>query len=154
MNGTVSADARMKKIVLVACAGLKQKQPSPAKELYTSPLLREARRYAEREGDAWYILSAKHGLVRPDDVLDPYDATLARMKAQEREVWALRVFRQLAHEGVTKDDQVVFLAGHFYRAYLEKLLHAAGNFIAVPMTGLGIGKQIVWLRQRNKERTA
>jgi hypothetical protein len=37
------------------------------------------RRYAESHADAWCILSAKHGLVEPAQVLAPYEVTLNRL---------------------------------------------------------------------------
>lgn len=41
---------------------------------------------------AWGILSAKHGLVMPDDVLDPYDQ---RLEAGMESEWSDRVLQQL-----------------------------------------------------------
>lgn len=45
------------------------------------------RTYADREHDAWWILSAKHGLVDPDgDPIEPYDETspVRQSNANER----------------------------------------------------------------------
>lgn len=62
-------------IVLVGCAAKKLDYRAPARELHTFQLFRSARMWAEREGDAWYILSALHGLVPPDRVLQPTTCT-------------------------------------------------------------------------------
>lgn len=56
---------------LVGCASQKLKRPAPARELYVSPLFKKASAYAEATCDRWYVLSAKHGLVHPDAVLEP-----------------------------------------------------------------------------------
>jgi hypothetical protein len=61
---------------LVGCAARKLQGPAPARELYVSQLFRKASAYAEATCDRWYILSAKHGLVHPDTVLEPYDVRL------------------------------------------------------------------------------
>ena len=42
------------------------------------------RRYVERTCDSWWILSAVHGLVAPDDALEPYDVTLNDASRAER----------------------------------------------------------------------
>ena len=52
-------------IALVACVKTKAETPRPARDLYVSDLFRKASAYAEKTADAWYILSAKYGHVRP-----------------------------------------------------------------------------------------
>ena len=63
-------------IVLVSCAAQKQETPMRAADLYTSPLFRRAREYAEAHGGAWFILSALHGLLDPERTTAPYEFTL------------------------------------------------------------------------------
>lgn len=63
-------------VFLVSCVAEKRPAPSVARDLYRSPWFLKARGLAEREGAAWFILSAEHGLVEPDDVVAPYDRTL------------------------------------------------------------------------------
>ena len=60
-------------VLLVSCSKSKLDHPAAAKELYTSPLFRHARHYAEGLGAPWFILSAEHGLVAPDEWLAPYE---------------------------------------------------------------------------------
>ena len=64
------------RVVLVACAKSKVSQPAAAKDLYSSARFRKARAYAEKLGDPWFILSAEHGLVAPDEWLAPYERYL------------------------------------------------------------------------------
>ena len=71
------------RIGIVACSKTKLATPAPAKDLYTSPLFKAARAYCERTYDRWFILSALHGLVEPETVIEPYDVTLARMTAAD-----------------------------------------------------------------------
>jgi len=47
-----------------------------AKDLYVSTLFFGRRSFVERSCGQWWILSAEHGLVHPDEVLGPYDVTL------------------------------------------------------------------------------
>ena len=41
-----------------------------------------ARRYAETHAERWYILSAAHGLVDPERIIDPYDISLNGRKCR------------------------------------------------------------------------
>lgn len=124
---------------LVACSGSKLDRPAAARDLYTSQLFRKASTYAERTCDRWFILSAEHGLVRPDSVLAPYDT---RLTGRTAPVWGDRVRTQLAHElsdvpGVT----LVALAGTNY----QQVLRPCQWPFQIPMKGLGIGQQLGWL---------
>jgi hypothetical protein len=78
-------------IALVSCVKSKQTKRAQAKDLYTSPLFRRARRYAEQAADRWFILSAKHGLLDPLKVIAPYEQTLAPMADRKQWAWALRL---------------------------------------------------------------
>ncbi len=50
-------------VALVSCVKSKRAVASPARELYVSPLFKGMRAYAETRADAWYILSAEHGVL-------------------------------------------------------------------------------------------
>ncbi len=67
-------------IVIVPCGAAKLDRPAPAAELYTGPLFRSAYLAAQAlqagRGDEVLILSAKHGLVRPGELLEPYNVRL------------------------------------------------------------------------------
>ncbi len=132
------------KVVLVACASQKLDHPAPAADLYQSAWFKKASRYAQITGDRWYILSAKHGLVGPDEVIAPYDQMLNR-KAQ-REAWARRVLAALTRLVRPEGAEIVFLAGLRYRDPLVEWLTARGYGVQVPMAGLGIGQQLRWLK--------
>lgn len=69
------------RIALIACSAAKQSVPMPAADLYTGSLFRLSRAWVERRIASgaiadWGILSARHGLVAPDMVLEPYDVKL------------------------------------------------------------------------------
>ncbi|MFF2244294.1 DUF6884 domain-containing protein [Arthrobacter sp. NPDC058130] len=132
---------------MVACAAAKLDRPDPARELCVSQLFRKASAYAEATCDRWYILSAKHGLVHPDTIIEPYDVRLGARTPGAPPVhgWAARVRDQLAAEfagleGVT----IVALAGEQYRTALQDVPWP----VEVPMKGLGIGQQLGWLTRQ------
>ena len=116
-----------------------------AGELYTSDLFRKSLAYARRLApDAIYVLSAKYGLLALDAKVDPYDETLLRMPAAAVRAWADRVLVQLGQVADLRADRFTFLASARYRRYLlPGLGHAE-----VPMEGLGIGRQLSYLKAR------
>ncbi len=137
----------MSKVVLVACVGRKLDRAAPAAELYRSPWFRKARRYAELVGERWWILSARYGLVAPDEVIEPYDRTLRRMPARRRRLWTYQVLENLTLTTVPTWDKVTILAGRAYRELLVAWLLYRGYTVSVPMEGLGIGQQLRWLNR-------
>ena len=137
----------MQRIVLLSCVSKKLDTKSRARDLYISPLFRYALKYAESlDTDKIFILSAKYGLVGLDEEIEPYELTLNGMKSIEKKVWADNVLKQLASESDLDNDEFVFLAGENYRKYL--VLHIK-NY-NVPMQGLGIGKQLKFLKDKTR----
>ena len=114
-------------LFVVPCGGSKLDQPAPARELYTGTYFRELLGAAEIEAAATtvalgvevrvMILSALHGLVDLDDVLDPYDVTMTGPNSVSVDRLALQL-RDLA-----VDDLEVY--AFLPRAYHDRLRAAA-----------------------------
>ena len=137
----------MRTVVLISCVSQKLDKKARAKDLYISTLFRKNISYAKSlHPDAIYILSAKYGLLKPDDEIEPYDVTLNTMKASERKSWAMTVLEQLKREESLTYTKYIFLAGANYRKYLLPSL----KHYEVPMEGLPIGKQLQFLTEKLK----
>ena len=137
----------MAKIVLISCVSKKLDRKSKSGDLYISPLFRYALKYTKSlNPDKIFILSAKYGLVGLDDEIEPYDLTLNKMKSDEIKIWANNVLKQLARESDLNNDEFIFLAGENYRKYL---LPNIKNY-KIPLKGLGIGKQLKFLKEHIK----
>lgn len=132
------------RVALVSCVKTKRAEASPAGDLYTSPLFVGMRSYAKHHADTWYILSAKHGLLRPDEMVEPYEMTLKKMKKADRNAWADRVQHQLLAV-LPPVAEVIFLAGECYREGLVPFLQQRGFTVQVPMAKLKMGPQLQWL---------
>ena len=65
------------------------------------------------------------------------------MNLEERRKWGESVVSHLRKEADLEQDEVVFLAGKRYREFLTPYIK---NY-KVPMEGLGIGKQLKFLKQ-------
>ena len=145
----MTASSDLNRVYLISCVSKKLAQPAPAAELYQSALFQKSRAFVDSRlsaQDRWFILSAKYHLVRPSDVIAPYEVTLNRMRAGERQLWAATVLAQLEPE-LAQVNEVIFLAGKKYRESLEGAILNGGCSVSVPMAKLGIGYQLQWLSQ-------
>jgi len=132
-------------LVLVGCAKTKASTASPARTLYQSSLFEKRRRYAETRGRSWYVLSAEHGLVHPDALLEPYDVALAEQSDDYRRAWAHWVAAKLRRvEGELHGRVIEIHAGAAYAGPLLPLLRAAGAVVSQPTVGLRQGEQLAW----------
>lgn len=132
-------------LVLVGCAKRKRATAAPARDLYTSPLFRKSRAYAESAGVQWFVLSAKHGLVSPATVLEPYDLTLATTSREYRREWARRVLSELEEACDSLDGKSIEVhAGAAYATSLRPVLEARGALVSEPLQGLRQGQRLAW----------
>ena len=135
-----------RRIPLVACVGKKKSWALPGRDLYVSHWFQKASACVRQVADEWYILSAKHALVAPETVIEPYDETLTWMPAASRRAWARGVVDQL--RGVLEaGDEITILPGKSYRENLAGTIREMGCSVHVPMEGLRIGEQLRWLNQ-------
>lgn len=131
-------------LCLVSCGRRKVSNAVPAKDLYCSPQFRMTRQLVESQGWPWFILSAKHGLLDPERMTEPYDKTLKTMNKVEQEEWAETVMDAL-HPCLAGVRSVVIFAGEVYRQHLEPELRRRCIEVHVPMEGLRQGEQLAWL---------
>lgn len=138
------------RVGLVGCVKSKLLQPARAKDLYTSALFRGRRSYVEESCDRWFILSAAHGVVDPEAVLEPYDRTLKHAPIAERRRWAAKVLGMLETQ-LGDFGPLVFEihAGAEYRDHgLTAGLIAQGAQVEVPAAGLPIGRQLSYYKSQ------
>lgn len=109
------------KIGLVMCGKQKQEQPCAAKDLYISDRFQSHYKWAKQHCDEVYILSAKHGLVSPQQLLEPYDVNLISLSYEQQILWGQMVAAQLMYSGCNKDDVVYCLADETYRTFTKFL---------------------------------
>lgn len=138
------------RVFLVSCAKSKLSRKARAAELYVSPLFQKARGYAERHSNRWFILSAKHGLVRPETTISPYNLTLKTMPREDRKLWASNVLDSLRRT-LKPTDLITILAGQRYREFLVPALLRDGYAVEQPLEGKSLGRQLQWLNQQKSE---
>lgn len=136
--------------VFIGCVKSKKTKPCKASELYTSSLFRYSFRYALSltKRDKIFILSAKYGLVKPDDIIQPYELTLNSMNKRQRQQWAYKVYKQLVREGIDFNEEAIFLCGKKYREFImTKFTNAKA-----PLENLGLGEQLQFYKEALNEK--
>ncbi len=124
---------------------MKRSEKSKAADLYVSPLFKMNLAYARTfKPDAIFILSAKYGLLELDQEIETYNQTLNYMKSSEIKTWADEVFEELSLKTDIPNTEFIFLAGERYRKFLIPHM----PHFQVPMQGLGIGKQLQYLKNK------
>jgi hypothetical protein len=135
---------KTRRAILVACGAAKLDRPAPVADLYIGLLFRKARGYAEAARHPWFVLSARHSLVEPGTVLEPYDAKLADLTPEEQTAWADGVARALFLRGFGGWGVFEVHAGNTYVRSLRAALAPIALDILDPLAGLGIGRRLRW----------
>ena len=136
------------KIALVSCSKLKQSYSCLAEEMYSkSSLFKKATSFVKNNYTRWFILSAKYGLLQPEDIIDPYNISLNKFEKNELILWSDSVFIKILDLYPTEID---FYAGNNYRKYLIPKLQDKGIVCSVPLTGMGIGEQLRFYNEQWK----
>ena len=135
-------------IALVSCAKGKVATKCEARSLYSSQLFTKASRWVEGNYHQWFILSALYGLLPPDTTVAPYDLTLNGMSSKHIKDWTEGVAKDVVATGA---DNVHIYAGKNYRKFLVPILLEHGIQVTVPLSGLGIGKQLAWYKIKEQQ---
>lgn len=119
--------------IIIACGSKKLSHPAKAKDIYVGSLFRGARRAAEATGLPWFIMSAKYGIIPPDQTIEPYDMTYG--KTTGKKAW--EISEQIQRLGMSRPIWALVPA-----RYAQVLSAAVGSQeIRTPLRGLSMGNQ-------------
>ena len=130
----------MSDIVLVQCTDSKRRdrETCPAKDLYKGQYWEAMKAYAESRPEPWGILSAKHGLLGPEQPIAPYDEKGLSVD-QSRDI-----ARHLKDMGF---KTVRITAGKDYTDPLTPELERVGIDVIEVCRGMKIGKRTAKLNE-------
>ena len=132
----------MKNVVLISCTSKKKPYRCMAKELYdASDLFRASYSWAKRKGCEAYILSAKYGLLKEDEIIEPYNETLLDKTPKEIAEWQNSVIATLKEKFDVGSTNFIILAG---KKYCEPIIHYLDHY-ELPLKGMRIGERISYL---------
>lgn len=145
----------MKRICIIPCGKKKiwdkhsDYGPMEAKDVYISPFGKACQAYATMFFENWVILSAKHGFLRPNDiVLENYD--LAFDSKSDEVISIEQLQKQMVDKSLLQFDEIVLLAGKKHKKVVTKLYPE--EMITYPLEGCkGIGYMLQRLKEAVKE---
>ncbi|AAP09775.1 MULTISPECIES: DUF6884 domain-containing protein [Bacillus] len=145
----------MKRICIIPCGKKKiwdkhsDYGPMEAKNVYISPFGKACQAYATMFFENWVILSAKHGFLRPNDiVLENYD--LAFDSKSDEVINIEQLQKQMVDKSLLQFDEIVLLAGKKHKKVVTKLYPE--EMITYPLEGCkGIGYMLQRLKEAVKE---
>lgn len=124
----------MTNIALVACSKDKLNCDAAAQDMYQTRLFVIRKQIAERDFDAWFILSSKYGLVHPFDVISPYEDWMQKWLKAKRVNWQLNILEALQ---IVEFDSITIHAGKaYYDPVLEAGLRERGANVSIPTRGM------------------
>jgi hypothetical protein len=132
--------------VLISCSKSKGGHRDLARNMYVSPLYRKSVMVAEGWGIPFSILSAKYGLLSPDDLIEPYEMTLKGASKQFKSDWAKKVDEQIRNTLDRKKRLIVLAGDDYYAPLVEASVERPLSFLA-PMRGISLGNRLVFLNQ-------
>ena len=151
-DALVGADGRSP-LMVIGCGRGKLPMAAPARNLYTSERFRTSFGLALDLPTSHAVLSAKHGVVGPDQILEPYDLDLLTLPDADQRSWADQAVNQLAilAEGRT----ITVLACDAYARPLLKANQARPKPVEIitPWLELGAPERLVWLREARRMAT-
>jgi hypothetical protein len=131
---------------LISCSKSKGGHRDLARNMYVSSLYRKSVMVAEGWGLSFSILSAKHGLLDPDETIEPYDLTLKGASKQFKLEWAHKVDEQIRGSRIRNKYLIVLAGDDYYAPLTEAGTRDPLKFFA-PMRGLSLGNRLVFLNQ-------
>lgn len=143
------------KIAFINCSKEKRKGTWPAGLIYDeSDLFKKSKSYVKSQAfDQYYILSAKFGLLHPEDVIESYNVALKDFKKAELMEWASKVNEQLK-ERVPDMTEAHFYTSEDYCRYLIPLLEGRGIKVTRYLEGLSIGRKLSWYKNNTPQAAA
>jgi hypothetical protein len=138
-------------LLLITCVYEKADGPHAAKDLYRSAYFGRLRRYAEAQGKPWFVVSAEHGLVQPEEWLVPYERYLPDTPLWYQEVWGSWVVTRLRLlAGDLAQRTVELHLGPEYVAQVAPRLEEAGAVVRVPLAGVPAEHQLAWYDEQER----
>lgn len=140
---------------LIPCTKNKQDYPCTAREMYRpSALFRGAWEVATGNEEQILILSAKYGMLRPGDRIEPYDETLSGAPRKRKHEWAFNLFHgpePRITDWIRPGDTVVSYLGADYAVFLLPWLESRGVTVKQPLKGMSQGKRLQWFKSWRDE---
>jgi hypothetical protein len=140
---------KQQKIALVAAPKRQRGIVCRAADQYDpSPVFRRAREYCQRHYSEWLILSVRHRLLSPHQVIGPGELTFNTLSGEERAAWIECVAAHLRARYERSADPLAFVL-YTSQRHADLLMRAAPDLtFELPLSGLRLRERIEWYDER------
>ena len=128
-------------IYIISCGSKKRDSICLAKDMYVGPLFKAALAYARARvpESNIFIISAKYGILRLNDVISPYNEKMGINGS----ITIDKISFQANQLGIV-DQQITVLAGSAYTSFLRDVFEK----FETPLAGLSLGYSIQFLKRK------
>lgn len=134
------------RILLMSTANRKRKGILAARHLYISPMFQLGLNYANQfDTDAFFLLSAKYGLLDPEKELSAYPETMSSLKKDDIKEWANAIVEQLKNNFDLEETEVIVLALSRFAKPISMLLPK----YKAPLLGMTMSEALAFLRNNS-----
>lgn len=121
-------------LCVIGCSKRKRKNKTIAEKLYLGTLFKKSVEYCKLMKFDFIIVSAKYGVLLPDQMIEPYDKVLKNKK--DADLLLQKIDKNKINELFFEYDNIIFFCGKYYR-YLFDFYEQKHKFInGVHKTGL------------------
>lgn len=110
-------------VCLIGCGRKKSGKKKSARELYVSDRFKAALSLAERYCDCTFVVSAKHGLLKLDEPVQPYDLSIDSLDESSVSEWASSVVDELEN-AFPNGAQLLLLTENSYSSPLSTTIES------------------------------
>lgn len=126
-----------KTLIIAGCSKLKKDYETKAIDLYWGQIFKSIKKYIEINDYELYILSAKHGLIKKDEIIAPYNQTI-KTKKDIKELKE-KILKNDLLKTIEDYDRIELLMGNSYQEALTKAIIESN--INMNMNVFGIEKK-------------
>lgn len=127
---------------LVSGGSRQRPMADAARDLYDGLWFRSARALAEQGGGPWFILSARHGVLHPEERVQPYADRLEGRSAAAMRAWTGLVTARM-EQLLPEADRIVLLCDREPPPELVRWLQVRCPEVEIPLAGLTIAAQVL-----------
>lgn len=126
--------------IIISCCGKKRNHPCRANQIYISSLFKAGYAWAESItiSDNIFIISAKYGLIKSNEIIEPYNLQMGDKGSIDVEL-----LKKQAHDLSLMDQNIYLLAGSKYIDRVNKI----GLRFHNPLKGMTVGYRMYLLKK-------
>lgn len=125
----------MKDVYIISCTKNKKSNVDCAGSIYKSANYTNAKRFSIKHSDVWLILSAKYGLLMPDEIISKYDLNIIDCSYEYTRKWADDVISRI-NNLCDKDDRIFIFATNEYSSKIVDRIEEVSPKILLPYSRL------------------